>query len=322
MDKIQTVSEETNRKKLISLVVPVYNEEENIPLFYEKIKKVITPLPYDWELIFVNDGSQDSSVEQIKKLEIIDSCVKLLDFSRNFGKEMALTAGLNNCHGQAAIMLDADLQHPVEKIPEFLDKWEKGAEVVIGLRNKNNGEGSVKKWGSYLFYKIINQIADVKLIPNTTDFRLIDREVIDEFDKLSEKNRMTRALVDWLGYRREYITFEANARIHGQASYSFVKLAKLAFNSMISLSLFPLRIAGYLGLLITVISGAMGISMFVIMYITQKDTFTALAMLAVMILFLVGIILICLGLIAMYIAHIHEEVISRPLYVIRKPKKK
>lgn len=311
-----------DNEKLISFIIPIYNEEKNIPILYQKINGILSALNYKSEIIFVNDGSRDASLAELKKIAGSDSRIRIIDFSRNFGKEEALTAGLNNCHGEAAIILDSDLQHPIEKIPEFLDKWEEGAEVVIGLRGKNNGEGPVKKWGSYLFYKIINRIADTKVIPNATDFRLIDRIVIDEFNQLKEKNRMTRALIDWLGYQREFVTFQANPRIHGEASYSFVKLTKLAFNSMISLSLFPLRLAGYLGLIITLLSGALGIFVFITQYMTKSITYSPPAMLALMILFLIGIVLISLGLIAMYIAHIHDEVVNRPIYIIRKPKKK
>jgi dolichol-phosphate mannosyltransferase len=188
------------------------------------------------------------------------------------------------------------------------------------VRNKNKGEGLVKKIGSYFFYKIINRISDMKIVSQATDFRLIDRIVINEFNKMSERNRMTRALIDWLGFKRDYIYFDANARIHGKASYSFWKLVRLAFNSMISFSLFPLRIAGYLGIFITIFSGLLGIFMFTTNYVTGTVDFSGPAILAVMILFLIGIVLICLGLIALYIANIHAEVSNRPLYVARKPK--
>jgi polyisoprenyl-phosphate glycosyltransferase len=217
-------------------------------------------------------------------------------------------------------MIDADLQHPAEVIREFLGKWEKGAEVVIGVREKNKGESFAKKAGSFLFYKIINCISDTKIVPNATDFRLIDRVVIDEFNKMTERNRMTRALIDWMGFRRDYIFFKANERLHGVASYSYLKLFRLAFNSMISLSLFPLKLAGYLGIIITFLSGILGIFIFTSQYIMHTMNYSGSAILAVIILFLIGIVLICLGLIALYIANIHSEVVNRPLYVIRKRK--
>ena len=190
------------------------------------------------------------------------------------------------------------------------------------MREKNQGEGFVKKAGSYFFYKVINQISDMEIVTRATDFRLLDRAVIDEFNKLTEKNRMTRALIDWLGFRREYVYFEANERIHGVPAYGFWKLVHLAFNSVISFSLFPLKLAGYLGIIITIFSGSLGVFIFVTRYVTHELDFSGPAILAVIILFLIGIVLICLGLIALYIANIHAEVTNRPMYIIRKERKR
>ncbi|MEI7425773.1 MAG: glycosyltransferase family 2 protein [Candidatus Moraniibacteriota bacterium] len=305
-------------KKLLSIIVPVYNEEKNIPLFYEKIQVILDGLNYAWEIVFVNDGSCDKSILELNNISEKDSRVQVIDFSRNFGKEIAVTAGINNCQGVACIILDADLQHPIEKIPEFIEKWEAGAEVVVGVRKKNKGEGFVKKIGSYFFYKMINRISDMEIVTRATDYRLIDRVVIDAFNQLTEKNRMTRALIDWLGFRREYIYFEANERIHGVPSYSFWKLVRLAFNSMIAFSLFPLKLAGYLGVIITFFSGLLGIFIMVDRYLTKELHFSGSVILAVVILFLIGVVLVCLGLIALYIANIHAEVTNRPMYIIRK----
>jgi len=313
-----------SEKKLISIIVPVYNEEKNVPLFYEKIKPILEALSYDWELLFVNDGSRDKSIVELEKLEKADARVRVIDFSRNFGKEVAVTAGINFAKGDACIILDADLQHPIEKIPEFIAKWEKGVEVVVGVREKNKGEGWVKKIGSYLFYKLINRISEMEIITRATDYRLLDRVVIDEFNRLTEKNRMTRALIDWLGFRREYIYFEANERIHGVPAYNFWKLVKLAFNSVVSFSLVPLKLAGYLGMFITLFSGTAGLYILLGKYIFHThfaSTFSDAENLAIMIVFLVGIILVSIGLLALYIANIHIEVANRPLYIVRKTKK-
>ena len=307
--------------KLISIIIPIFNEEKNIPLLFAEIKKTLASLSrYEFEIFFVNDGSEDESLVELRKIKEADGRINIIDFSRNFGKEMATTAGIHSCLGEACIMLDADLQHPVEKIADFLAKWEDGGEVIIGVRQSNKGEGLVKKIGSYFFYKLINSIADTKIIPNATDFRLLDRCVIDEFNKLTERNRMTRGLIDWLGFRREFVEFNANPRINGKATYSTIKLIKLAFNSIISLSLFPLKIAGYLGIVITFLSGCLGIFIIITRYITGTMYFSGPAILAVIILFLIGIVLICLGFIALYIATIHAEVSNRPMYIIRKRK--
>lgn len=308
--------------KLISIIIPAYNEEKNIPLLYGELQRVFESCreSYTFEIIFINDGSQDQTGLEVEKLAEQDSSVKYIEFSRNFGKEVATTAGLNSCKGDACIMIDSDLQHPVQLIPKFISKWEQGFEVVVGVRERNKSTGFLKKIGSSLFYKIINKIAEVEIVPNATDFRLLDRIVVDEFKRFTETNRMTRALIDWLGFRRDFIYFKANARIHGTASYSFWKLMKLALNSFVSLSLLPLKLAGYLGLSITLFSGVAGFYILLGKYFFRwrfASTFSDAENLAILIVFLVGIILICLGLIALYIANIHGEVINRPMYVVR-----
>lgn len=307
--------------KLISVIVPAYNEEKNIRLFVDRLVKVTEKEnKYDWEVIFINDGSSDNSQNELEKVSKENTLVKVIEFSRNFGKEIATTAGIHYCRGDAAIILDSDLQHPPELISEFIEKWEKGAEVVIGVRRRDQKEGIIKKTGGWLFYKIINKISETKLIPNSCDFRLLDRLVINEFNRFTEKYRMTRALVDWLGFRRDYVYFTTDERIHGQAGYSVRRLFRLAFASFVSLSLFPLKFAGYLGIFIILISTMLGLFILVEKYILNDAWNMAIsgtAVLAIIILFLVGIILSCLGLIALYIANIHSEVINRPIYVIR-----
>ncbi|EKE18539.1 MAG: hypothetical protein ACD_9C00301G0001 [uncultured bacterium] len=311
--------------KKISIVIPAYNEEKNIGLIYSKIKNVFFAYAekYEFEMIFVNDGSTDGTLKEIEKLASADENVKYIDFSRNFGKEIATTAGINNSQGDACIMIDADMQHPAEIIPEFLSKWEQGAEVVVGVRNKNKSTGLFKKMCSAIFYKIINKIAEIEIVPNATDFRLLDRVVVDEFNRLNETHRMTRALIDWLGFKREYIYFEANKRMHGTPSYSFWKLLGLAMNSFVSLSLVPLKLAGYLGIVITFISGVAGSYILIGKYFFGwrfASTFSDSENLAILIVFLVGIILTSIGLISLYVANIHGEVINRPMYVVRKKK--
>ena len=310
-------------KPLISVIIPVYNEAENIPIFFSSLAQVLSPLAakYDWEIIFVDDGSTDASGAQLRKLA--DSRVRVLEFSRNFGKEAALSAGLNQARGAAAIMIDADLQHPVELIPEFIKKWEAGAEVVVGIRKTNRRAGLVKRLGSSLFYKIMRRISAVQIKPNETDFRLVDREVIDAFNRLTETGRMTRALINWLGFKRDYIYFEANDRTNGRAGYSFSKLVALALNSFVSLSLLPLKMAGYLGVFIVLGVGIFGFYVFIGKYIFEwafPSSFSGSAQLALLITFLVGVILSSLGLVALYVAQIHNEILGRPLYIIRRKK--
>ncbi len=308
-------------KKIISIIIPTHNEEKNIPLVYQAVKKaLIGEKDYDFEIVFIDDGSKDNSVREIKKLNFADRRVRFLEFSRNFGKEAATSAGLRNAKGDMVIMLDADLQHPPALIPKFIRKWEKGAEVVVGIRKSNKSVGFFKRMCSRVYYHLINSISETKVTPSATDFRLLDCNVVRELNFLTERNRMTRALIDWLGFRREYVYFVADERANGEASYGFWQLVRLAVNSMVSLSLLPLKLAGYIGVIIILISGPLGLFIFVERYILQDSlgySFSGPAILAVITLFLVGIVLASLGLIALYIAGIHSEVINRPLYVLR-----
>lgn len=313
----------TENKKLISVILPFFDEEENVRPLYSSLCATCGLLEEDYrfEFVFINDGSHDAGGSIIEEYARGDERIRYIEFSRNFGKEIAVTAGMHACCGDAAITIDADLQHPIELIPEFVKKWGAGAEVVIGVRTSNKGGGVIKKVGSFLFYKIINRISNVEVLANATDFRLIDRAVIDEFNRFTETQRMTRALIDWLGFRREYIYFEANERMNGKARYGFFKLLKLAVGSVVSLSLFPLRLIGYLGCAVTFIFGCLGLYILLGNYFFHESfasSFTGPAQLAILIIFLVGVILMSLGLITLYIANIHGEVINRPLYVIRK----
>lgn len=309
--------------KMLSLIIPAHNEAENIPALCDRVRPVLASLgnSYSYELLFVNDGSTDTTLDVLKRVSESDSRIRYIDFSRNFGKEIATTAGLNHASGDACILIDADLQHPVELIPEFVKQWEVGFEVVVGVRNKSRSDSWVKKVGSTLFYAVLNAIVETKIVPNSTDFRLLDRAVVDEFNRLTEVNRMTRGLIDWLGFKRTYISFDANERLHGTASYNFWKLARLAFNSFVSLSLFPLRLAGYLGICITTVSAIAGFYILLGKYFFHSyfaSTFSDAENLAIFIVFLVGILLMSIGLLSLYIENIHREVLGRPLYIMRK----
>lgn len=310
--------------KKISIVVPSYNESGNIEEFYSAISNILhIQNIYTFELLFVNDGSRDKTLEHIKSLPEQDTniSVRYLDFSKNFGKEAATTAGLHEATGDAVMMIDADLQHPVELIPEFIKKWEDGAEVVVGVRTENKKAGLIKSVGSTIYYKVMNAISETGITPKATDFRLLDRKVVEEFKKLTEHNRMTRGLIDWMGYKRAYVHFKANERFAGEASYSKIKLLKLALSSFVAHSLLPLKFAGYLGLVTTFLSGALGMFMLIEKYLLNDPLnlkISPITQLATLIVFLIGIILCCLGLVALYIGLISTEVQNRPLYIIRE----
>ncbi len=304
--------------KKITIITPVYNEEESIPLFYRAVTDIINPLPYDFDLLFVNDGSEDRSAICINALSLRDPRVHTIEFSRNFGKEAATTAGLHYAASDAAILIDVDMQHPVDRIPEFIKQWEDGAEIVVGVRAQSKSDSMIKRVGSRLFHRIMQSISETRLVPQETDYRLLDRKVIAAYRLFTEHDRITRGLIDWLGFNIALISFEANERARGIAKYSIFKLWKLARASLISHSLLPLRIAGYLGALSIVVSVPMGVVMFVDRYFYPLGfNFSGPAILADILLFLVGVILVCMGLLAFYIEHIFQETKNRPMYIVR-----
>jgi len=311
--------------KTIQIIIPVHNESANIPLLAERLHQVAKQVDNDYRLnyLWINDGSTDDSLAQIKKLAKQDSAHGYLDFSRNFGKESATSAGLHQATADAVIMIDADLQHPPELIPQLIQEWKQGAEVVIGVRQNNHGANLLDKLLSSLYYRIINLIGETNITPHATDFRLLDQKVIQAFNQLPEKDRLTRGLIDWLGFKRAYLEFDAPARENGRKQYSRLKLVKLALSSFIAHSLLPLKVTGYLGLLITLITGTFGLYVYLAKYVWQTAwglSITGAASLALLIIFLVGLILSCLGLIALYIAQIRIEALNRPMYVIREKK--
>lgn len=310
-------------KQKISVIVPVYNEKHNISVLLNQVTELFNSnlTNYSYEIVFVDDGSRDNSLEVIKTHAASRSEVKYISFSRNFGKEIALSAGLHNVDGDAVLIIDCDLQHPVSLIPKFVEAWEKGISITTGIRTNDTGGGLIKKMGSYLFYKAFNCISAQKAIPGTTDFRLLDRVVVDEFKRFGEHFRLTRSLIDWLGFDKEYIHFESPPRARGEAQYGFSKLIELAISGLVSNSLMPIKFAGYLGVFITFFFGIAGLCLLLGKYIFHEpftSSFTGTAQLAVLIIFLVGIMLSALGIMALYIGNIYTEVINRPLYVIKE----
>lgn len=304
---------------LISVIVPVYNEAENLPLLYKEISKHSNALPYEFEMLFVDDGSRDDSAKVLKRFARTDRRIRLIRFSRNFGKEAAVTAGLHAARGHAALIMDADLQMPPSIMKQFIERWERGAEVVVGVFKSRN-LSLLKKAGAKLFYKIMRRISHTKITPNATDYRLLDRKVINAFNQFTERNRITRGLIDWLGFEREYIYFEQRPRKFGTPGYTFRKLLTLAMNSFTAYSLLPLRLAGYVGAGILAVSAPGGLFLYLERYAFNDYLHlgtNGTTMLAVMTVFMVGLVLASLGLMSMYIAHIHAEVTNRPLYVVR-----
>lgn len=304
--------------KKIVVIVPVYNEGTNLSRLLASLRNVTRELSaYHWEYVFVDDGSVDESLEILDKEAAIDPDVKVLTLSRNFGKEVAMTAGLESVGDCSVIFMDADLQHPPEVIPLMIRKWEQGAEIVATIRHSVEGHSLLRRFGSWVFYVLVNRISDSQMMHKTTDFRLLDRKVVDVLRVFTERSRLVRGLIDWMGFKKVYVEFDAPDRTVGQSGYSYGKLLALAIGSLSSFSLFPLRLVGYIGLLISALSGSLLAFMLLNQWIFHWTIFTPLAMVVVGNTFLVGIVLCALGMLALYVGTIHTEVINRPLYIVR-----
>ena len=309
------------KRKLISVVVPVYNEEKGIKHF---LSSLLLPaldqlLQYDTEVILVNDGSSDRTLSVLQQLATDQPRLKVVALSRNFGKEIALTAGLRYAGGDAALTIDADGQQPPELIPKFIEKWEQGALVVTGVRDHYTKHGLIPKLGSKLFYRLLGLMGNDSTVPGSTDFRLLDRTVVDEYNRLTEHNRITRGLIDWLGFDKDYVYYTYGVRYAGKPSYSFKKLFNLAIDSFVSMSTTPLVIFGYLGAFITLGSGLLGLFCLINQYLLGDPLglyWNGAVQMAIFITFLVGLVLISQAITALYISHIHAETQNRPLFLV------
>ena len=303
--------------KSISIVVPCYNEEETVTIFYDTVVKIINPLTnYNFEIIFVNDGSKDKTVEIVKSLREKDSRISLVDFSRNFGKESAMLAGFQASVGDAVIIMDVDLQDPPNLIPEMIEGWESGYDIVYTKRKNRDGEPPVRSFFSDLFYKIINRMSDVEIVNGARDYRIMSRRAVNSLLQLKEKNRFSKGLFMWVGYCSKVIEFEHVDRSAGETKWSFKKLFGYAIEGIISFSDFPLRIASFLGTFISLVA------FIFLMYVLVKNLVfqnpvSGWASTISIVLFLGGIQLIVLGVIGEYIGRIFNEVKNRPNYVVK-----
>ncbi len=303
------------------MVVPIYNEEEGIQNFLmRQLMPILDTLSYKTEVVLVNDGSRDRTVDKIQDCMSGKKNVKLISFARNFGKEVALTAGLQYATGDAVIMIDADGQHPVEIIPKMVGKWENGAQIVTAVRDENTTK---HKMGSRVYYAMMKMFGNKNIVVGAMDFRLVDRGVVDEFNRMTERNRLTRGLIDWLGIPQEYIKVHTKNRMNGKPTYSAKKLMTLTVDGLVSSSRTPLLIFGYIGGFITIVSLILGLFILIQQYILGDplglDWSGAVAM-SVFVSFLVGLVLISQAITAIYISQIHVEAKGRPLYVVDKRK--
>jgi len=275
---------------------------------------------YRISIIYCDDGSTDDTTKLLAGLAHKYDNTSLLRLSRNFGKETATSAGMLECDADAVITLDSDGQHPIELLPQFIAAWQTGVPVVVGVRTNNESSNGIKKIGSKIFYKTMARISKMPITPGLTDYRLVDRSVISDFRRMSERNRITRGMIAWLGYPKKEIHFVANARLAGTPTYSIQKLFKLFLDSVVSMSTSPLMFTAYLGMVVLPISLLLGIGLLINLLIGDPWSLhvTGSAYLSVFVLFLVGILLVSQGLIGLYLAHIHSETQNRPLYIVDK----
>ncbi|MBH5318517.1 glycosyltransferase family 2 protein [Paenibacillus sp. GSMTC-2017] len=300
-----------------SIIVPMYNEEAVIEHTYERLKLVMDSASQPYELIFVNDGSKDRTVEMIKLISDIDPNVRLIDFSRNFGHQIAISAGMDYAQGEAIIVIDADLQDPPEVILDMIDKWKEGYEVVYGRRLKRKGETLFKKLTAMAFYRVLRSMTNVDIPLDTGDFRLIDRKVCDVLRGLKEKNRFVRGLISWIGFRQTSVEYVREERFAGETKYPLKKMIRFALDGITSFSYKPLKIATYLGFFLS-----LGGFIYLLVIIYQKlftdTTESGWTSIVALNLLFNGIILILLGIIGEYIGRIYDESKNRPLYIVRE----
>jgi polyisoprenyl-phosphate glycosyltransferase len=304
---------------LYSIVIPVYNEAEVLPSLYDRLTRVMEGLVEPYEIIFVNDGSQDDSTLLLRDFQARDERVKFVNFSRNFGHQIAITAGLDYSSGQAAVVMDADLQDPPEVIPQLIEQWRKGYDVVFAVRAKRQGEGLFKRATAAIFYRLLRRMTATEIPLDAGDFRLMSRRAVEALQSIRERNRFIRGLAGWIGFRQASVTFVRDVRQLGETKYPLKKMLRFALNGLLSFSLVPLQLASYLGFLIS------SIGFFYIAYAIGLKLFTDRVVLGwtsvmVAVLFLGGVQLISLGILGEYIGRIYEEVKQRPLYVVDEAK--
>jgi len=299
-----------------TIIIPAYNEEAVIKESYRRLTRVMESTGERYELLFINDGSRDRTAELIDGFAQKDECVKLLDFSRNFGHQVAITAGMDYARGDAIVIIDADLQDPPELIPQMIEKWQEGYEVVYAKRAHRKGETLFKKWTAALFYRLLGALAEINIPLDTGDFRLIDRKVCDAMHGIREKNRFVRGLVSWVGFRQTAIEYVREERYAGETKYPLRKMLRFSMDGITSFSYKPLKLATYLGMGVSLAS-----FIYLIISLGQKlftaSTSAGWASLIAGLMLLNGVILIFFGILGEYIGRIYDEAKNRPLYVLR-----
>lgn len=304
-------------KPTYSIVVPIFNEAESLPELYTRVKKVMGGKRESWEMILVDDGSSDGSTDTIRRFARQDRHVRPVIFARNFGHQIAITAGWDYARGEAVITIDGDLQDPPEAIPELVSKWREGYEVVYAVRSEREGEGWFKKLTAALFYRLIYLITDVRIPVDSGDFRLMDRKVVDVLKKMRERHRFPRGMSAWVGFRQVGVAYKRSARYAGVTKYPFRRMLLLALNAITSFSYFPLQVATFFGFFS---AGLAILAIPVVVYLRMAGIpqFTGQATTLIAVLFLGGIQLISLGVLGEYIGRLYDEAKGRPLYIVRE----
>jgi polyisoprenyl-phosphate glycosyltransferase len=305
-------------KPKFSVVAPIFNEKENLPEFYRRVREALDSTGDTWELLLVDDGSRDGSTEAIRELAEVDQRVRPVIFARNFGHQMAVTAGMDYARGAAVVIIDSDLQDPPEVILDLIDKWREGYEVIYAVRSEREGETWFKRATASLFYRLINRITSVVIPVDTGDFRLMDRKVVDVLKTMREKHRFIRGMSVWVGFRQTGVYYKRAARFAGSTKYPFRKMLRFASDAITGFSYLPLQIATYMGFLSAGIS-IVAIPIVIAVRLWGSDEpLLGQATTLIVVLFLGGVQLISLGILGEYIGRLYEEAKGRPLYIVRE----
>lgn len=300
---------------LLSIVVPMFNEEEVVPEFARRIKDVVKGLTCRYEIVFVNDGSRDETLYRLKMEKESDANIRIVDLSRNFGHQIAITAGMDHANGDAVVIIDGDLQDPPEVIPEMVERWKRGADIVHARRRSRQGESSFKRWTASLYYRLLKDISDVEIPVDVGDFRLMSKRAVESFSQLRERHRYVRGLVAWLGYKQDFVDYDRKPRHAGNTHYPILKMLGFSWHGISSFSMLPLRLASLFGLLIAITGAAYAAYALYMKYVT-KTAVLGWTSIVVVVLLVGGMQLICLGIIGEYIGILHEEMKNRPLYLV------
>ena len=303
---------------IYSIVIPIFNEEENIDEMYRRLTGVMQQLDGESELILVDDGSSDRSLSYIREFHNCDSRIRYISFARNFGHQVAVTAGLNFVRGKVAVVMDADLQDPPELILAMIEKWRQGYQVVYAQRISRKKESWFKRLMAYGFYRILRRLADVDIPSDTGDFCLMDRQVVDVLNAMPERNRYIRGLRAWVGYRQTAVQFERDPRFAGKEKYTFGKSWALAINGIVSLSKVPLRVATYLGMVSAVTALVMILLVLYWRLFDPASPLIGFTLITIALFFLGSVQLFCIGILGEYIGRIYEEVKGRPIYTVKE----